>query len=108
MSYIARRAKRRHFDVWPGYVDALSSMLMMIAVVLMIMVAAQFYLSSAVADKDIELGQLSEKLKQLSSMLSFEKESADVARSRAAQKPRTSRMLSRYSPITFTSGTVST
>lgn len=85
MSYLARRAKRRHFDVWPGYVDALSSMLMMIAVVLLIMVAAQFYLSSAIANKDIALGELGEKLRQLSAALSLEKESADAARSRSAK-----------------------
>jgi chemotaxis protein MotB len=63
MSYASRRIKRRDMDVWPGYVDALSSMLMMIALVLMVMVAAQFYLGNALNSKDIALGELAVKLR---------------------------------------------
>lgn len=74
MSYSSRRMKRRTYDVWPGYVDALSSMLMMIALVLLVMVAAQFYLGNAINSKDIALGNLAQKLKQLSASLSFEKQ----------------------------------
>lgn len=85
MSYSSRRMKRRTYDVWPGYVDALSSMLMMIALVLLVMVAAQFYLGNAINSKDIALGNLAQKLKQLSASLSFEKQTvADL------QKKKTS------------------
>lgn len=93
MSYAARRGKRRHFDVWPGYVDALSSMLMMIAVVLLVMVAAQFYLSNAVNDKDILLGELSQKLEQLSASLTLEKEGAEEARRKGAEFEQQARSL---------------
>lgn len=85
MSYLARRAKRRAFDVWPGFVDALSSMLMMVVLVLMIMAAAQFYLSSAVVNKDLALGELGEKLRQLAAALSLEKDTSSGIQARSAQ-----------------------
>ncbi|MFN4894783.1 MAG: peptidoglycan -binding protein [Pseudomonadota bacterium] len=72
MSYASRRVKRRDFDVWPGYVDALSSMLMMIALVLMVMVAAQFYLGNALNTKDIALDELSVRLRALTDSLTLE------------------------------------
>ena len=82
MSYSSRRAKRRGFDVWPGYVDALSSMLMMIALVLMVMVAAQFYLSSTINSKDVALSELASKLRQLSEWLTLEQSTTKVLRAR--------------------------
>lgn len=85
MSYAARRSKRRSFDVWPGYVDALSSMLMMIALVLMVMVAAQFYLSDAINSKDIALGDLANKLKQLAASLSFEQTTSNSLKAKNSE-----------------------
>lgn len=82
MSYASRRAKRRDFDVWPGYVDALSSMLMMIALVLMVMVAAQFYLGNALNSKDIALGELAVKLRALADSLSFEQNTSKALKAR--------------------------
>jgi chemotaxis protein MotB len=72
MSYASRRIKRREFDIWPGYVDALSSMLMMIALVLMVMVAAQFYLGNALNTKDVALSELAVRLRALTDSLSLE------------------------------------
>jgi chemotaxis protein MotB len=85
MSYASRRAKRRDFDVWPGYVDALSSMLMMIALVLMVMVAAQFYLGNALNSKDIALGELAVKLRALSDSLAFEQKTSKSLKDRNAE-----------------------
>lgn len=82
MSYASRRAKRRDFDVWPGYVDALSSMLMMIALVLMVMVAAQFYLGNALNSKDIALGELAGKLRALADSLSLEQNTSKSLKAR--------------------------
>ncbi|MFO0416462.1 MAG: peptidoglycan -binding protein [Pseudomonadota bacterium] len=82
MSYASRRAKRRDFDVWPGYVDALSSMLMMIALVLMVMVAAQFYLGNALNTKDLALGELAVKLRALSDSLALEQSSTKALKAK--------------------------
>jgi chemotaxis protein MotB len=82
MSYASRRIKRRDFDVWPGYVDALSSMLMMIALVLMVMVAAQFYLGNALNSKDIALGELAVKLRALADSLALEQTTSKSLKTR--------------------------
>ena len=43
---ITNKIRRRHVDyTWPGFVDALSSLLMVIIFVLMIFVLSQFFLS---------------------------------------------------------------
>jgi chemotaxis protein MotB len=89
MSYASRRIKRRDFDVWPGYVDALSSMLMMIALVLMVMVAAQFYLGNALNSKDIALGELAVKLRALSDSLAFEQNTSKSLKTRNEQLEQT-------------------
>jgi chemotaxis protein MotB len=89
MSYASRRIKRRDFDVWPGYVDALSSMLMMIALVLMVMVAAQFYLGNALNSKDIALGELAVKLRALADSLAFEQNTTKSLKTRNEQLEQT-------------------
>lgn len=82
MSYASRRVKRRDFDVWPGYVDALSSMLMMIALVLMVMVAAQFYLGNALNSKDIALDELAVRLRALTDSLTLEQNTSKALKAK--------------------------
>ena len=85
MSYASRRVKRRDFDVWPGYVDALSSMLMMIALVLMVMVAAQFYLGNALNTKDMALDELAVRLRALTDSLSLEQNTSKSLKAKNAE-----------------------
>ncbi|HVM83933.1 MAG TPA: peptidoglycan -binding protein [Candidatus Binatia bacterium] len=68
---ISRRA--RHVEAWPGYVDVLSTLLMVIVFVLMIFVVAQLYLSQALSGKDQSLAKLSQQIAELSDMLSMER-----------------------------------
>jgi chemotaxis protein MotB len=60
-------------EAWPGYVDVLSTLLMVIVFVLMIFVVAQLYLSQALSGKDQTLARLSQQLNELSEMLSMER-----------------------------------
>jgi len=60
-------------EAWPGYVDVLSTLLMVIVFVLMIFVVAQLYLSQALTGKDQTLARLSQQLNELSEMLSMER-----------------------------------
>jgi chemotaxis protein MotB len=85
MSYASRRAKRRDFDVWPGYVDALSSMLMLIALVLMVMVAAQFYLGNALNTKDVALDELAVRLRALTDSLNLEQNTTKSLKDKNAE-----------------------
>jgi chemotaxis protein MotB len=71
MALASRR--RRSMEAWPGYVDVLSTLLMVIVFVLMIFVVAQLYLSQALTGKDQTLAKLSQQLNELSEMLSMER-----------------------------------
>jgi chemotaxis protein MotB len=82
MSNSLHRRRQRTFEIWPGYVDALASMLMMIAVVLLVMVAAQFSLASAISSKDVALTDLTLKLRSITAALTAEQ--ASTAELRAA------------------------
>jgi chemotaxis protein MotB len=64
---------------WPGYVDALSTLLMVIIFVLLVFVLAQAFLSVALTGKDQALDRLNRQMAELTDMLSLERgHSADL------------------------------
>jgi chemotaxis protein MotB len=60
-------------DAWPGYVDALSTLLMVIIFVLLVFVLAQAFLTATLAGRNDTLAQVRTELQQLSKALSLEK-----------------------------------
>ena len=60
-------------DAWPGYVDALSTLLMVIIFVLLVFVLGQAFLSVALTGKDRALDKLGRQVAELSDMLSLER-----------------------------------
>src|SRR3569833_4163924 len=70
---VASRRRGRNLEARPGYVDVLSTLLMVIVFVLMIFVVAQLYLSQALTGKDESLAKLSKQISELSEMLSMER-----------------------------------
>ena len=58
---------------WPGYVDALSTLLMVIIFVLLVFVLAQAFLSVALSGRDRALDRLNRQVAELSDMLSLER-----------------------------------
>ena len=58
---------------WPGYVDALSTLLMVIIFVLLVFVLAQAFLSVALSGRDRALDRLNHQVAELSDLLSLEK-----------------------------------
>lgn len=73
MALSARSARRPPLDIWPGFVDALASLLILIIFVLMIFMVAQFYLSDALSGRDKALLQLNRRIQELTEMLSLER-----------------------------------
>jgi chemotaxis protein MotB len=72
-------------NAWPGYVDALSTLLMVIIFVLLVFVLAQAFLSVTLTGRDQALDRLNRQLAELSDMLSLEKgRSAELRTSIAA------------------------
>jgi chemotaxis protein MotB len=60
-------------NYWPGFVDALSTLILGIIFLLTVFVVVQFYLQQEVANKDSALSRLNTQVAQLSQLLSMEK-----------------------------------
>ena len=61
------------FNYWPGFVDALSTLILAIVFLLSVFLVVQFFLSQEVTGKDKALQELNARLAQLSDLLSLEK-----------------------------------
>jgi len=69
------RARRGEsgFNYWPGFVDALSTLVLSIVFLLSVFLVVQFFLSQEVTGKDKALEELNAKIAQLNDLLSLEK-----------------------------------
>jgi chemotaxis protein MotB len=67
------RGRREIMNYWPGFVDALSTLLLGIIFLLTVFVVVQFFLSQEVTGKDTALNRLNAQIAQLTDMLSLEK-----------------------------------
>src|SRR6202521_3488339 len=69
------RARRSDsgMNYWPGFVDALSTLVLSVIFLLTVFLVVQFFLSQEVTGKDKALEQLNAKIAQLNEMLSLEK-----------------------------------
>ena len=67
-----RRSDRR-IDYWPGFVDALSTLLLSIMFLLSVFVLAQFLLSREISGKDEVLTRLNSQINELTQLLSLER-----------------------------------
>ena len=70
---LARGRRDRGIDYWPGFVDALSTLVLGIIFLLTVFVVVQFFLSQEVAGKDTALSRLNAQIAQLTELLSMEK-----------------------------------
>ena len=69
MNSIARR--RRSLDIWPGFVDALSSLILVMVFVLLLFAIGQFVLSQTIAGKNQALADPNAQIAQLAKTLSL-------------------------------------
>jgi chemotaxis protein MotB len=72
MAMRGRRNGSNGLDAWPGYVDALSTLLMVIIFVLLVFVLAQAFMSVALSGRSKQLDKATLELSQLSQALSLE------------------------------------
>ncbi|MGI8526036.1 MAG: peptidoglycan -binding protein [Pseudolabrys sp.] len=75
MALARARRSETGMNYWPGFVDALSTLILGIIFMLTIFVVVQFYLQQEVAGKDTALSRLSAQLAQLTELFSLEKAS---------------------------------
>ncbi|WP_104664533.1 peptidoglycan -binding protein [Ensifer adhaerens] len=71
---LARKGRsQRTIDYWPGFVDALSTLLLSIMFLLTVFVLAQFLLSREISGKDEVLTRLNSQINELTQLLALEK-----------------------------------
>ena len=69
----SRSRTRRSADIWPGFVDAISTLLLVLIFLLTIFISSEFLLSKLLTNKDDALENLNVQIYQLSELLSLEK-----------------------------------
>ncbi len=67
------RARQRTADYWPGFVDALATLLLVIIFLLAIFMLSQFFLSQALSGRDEALNRLNARLSALAEELNLAK-----------------------------------
>ena len=70
---LGRGRRIESMNYWPGFVDALSTMLLVIIFLLSVFMLAQFFLSREVTGKDTALQRLNRQIEELTSLLAMER-----------------------------------
>jgi chemotaxis protein MotB len=70
---LSRNRQQRQVDYWPGFVDALSTLLLAIMFLLSVFVLAQYLLSREISGKDDALNQLNSQISELTELLALER-----------------------------------
>ncbi|MBN9602209.1 MAG: peptidoglycan -binding protein [Afipia felis] len=81
----SRRNSESSLNYWPGFVDALSTLVLSIVFLLSVFLVVQFYLSQEVSGKDKALERLNAQIAQLTNLLSLEKVSSGGLNDQIAQ-----------------------
>jgi chemotaxis protein MotB len=72
---LSRRGHRAEVNVWPGWVDGLSSLIIVVIFVLMVFVIAQAFLQQLLISRDKSLAEITERVAELNQMLGRERDS---------------------------------
>lgn len=74
MSYFRRSNRSNQVNIWPGFVDALSTVVLVFTFVIVGFFASQIYLSNIIVDKDSSMDGLQSRLAEVCSLFNSEKE----------------------------------
>jgi len=77
---LSRAHRREETNFWPGFVDALSTMLIGIVFLLSVFVLGQFFLSQEITGKDTVLDRLNRQLSELTDLLALERATGKEAK----------------------------
>ena len=80
------RSRRRSgaVDYWPGFVDAMATLLLVIIFLLSIFMLAQFFLSQEITGRDTVLNRLNAQIAELTELLALERATGQELQSRLA------------------------
>lgn len=86
MPALAGRGRTRRSDnIWPGFVDALTTLLLVIIFVLAVFMIAHFFLSQALSGRDQALERLNRQLAEIAELLALERRTNEDLRLDVAQ-----------------------
>ena len=71
-----RRGQRAPYEIWPGFVDALTTLLLVIIFLLVVFALAQFFLSQALSGRDAALEKLNQQVNELADLLAIERKTS--------------------------------
>jgi chemotaxis protein MotB len=80
MAIAPRQSRRSSIDIWPGFVDALAQLLMVIIFILLVFTVGQFYLGAALSGRDQALERLQQQINELADLLAIERRANDDLR----------------------------
>tara|TARA_R110002020_G_scaffold19053_29_gene66210 strand:+ start:7439 stop:8464 length:1026 start_codon:yes stop_codon:yes gene_type:complete len=80
----ARSRRRIEANYWPGFVDALSSLLLVIIFMLSLFMLTQFFLGQELQGRDTALARLNSQIAELTDLLQLERANADDLNSQIA------------------------
>ncbi|MBB3964820.1 peptidoglycan -binding protein [Rhizobium metallidurans] len=73
MALARNRRRERTVDYWPGFVDALSTLLIAVMFLLTVFVVGQFILSREISGRDEVMSRLNSQINELTQLLALEK-----------------------------------
>ncbi len=73
MQALGRGGGRRSINIWPGFVDGLATLLLVVIFVLMVFMVAQYFLTTALTGRDLALARLERQVNELAEILSLER-----------------------------------
>lgn len=80
----ARARSARTLNVWPGYVDALATLLLSVVFLLTVFVVGQFFLSQELTGRDAVLERLNKQIADLTDLLAMERSNRRASEDGAA------------------------
>lgn len=76
---LSRRGRQDDAPYWPGFVDAMAQLLLVITFLLSVFMIAQFLLARQISGQDSALGQLRSQIAELTQLLALEKAAKNEA-----------------------------
>lgn len=73
MAYAARGRRRASQDYWPGFVDVLSTLLLVVIFLMSLFMIAQYFVQQESTGKDTLLGRLNKQIASLTELLALER-----------------------------------
>ena len=77
--------RERTSSIWPGFVDAISALLIIVIFLLMVFTIAQFFLSEILTGRNDALDRLNRQIAELGEVLAIEKQSNETLRQEITQ-----------------------